>query len=520
MRPCRALAVMLLAGTVCLNAERYVLESVAYDGNGKTQERFLSGALAIQAGAGFDSEEAYEMYRAGIERKLRNERIFAFSEITEERTAQEDGTIAVSWTIRTVDSENLLVAPYPKYDSNSGLTFKIKLKDNNFLGRMSPLSLDLAFGTEKDEDEDIDETYRFFGISLDYNFPFMLGAVNARWLNNYAMQYTWGERGMEYGLSTGLKLSLPYKRLSFDLTLLQSLTRDHEYDEFGDTLFATEHALFEVPITLARTRTFGDIVYAPYSSATYNWDKDEISAENEDLRGPYFEAGHGIRLGAVNWKGNFREGFSISVKNLIGYNQETHDWIPGIQAELKAHAHWWRFNPSARAYAAGYHNGTEKIGHNLRGIKDIQKFAPAYSAKVGRKKALDVQAACILNCDLTVKVMETDWYGLGQALFHTEEPPAIFSLLRQCDFELHVSPFLDAALTTNKATGSSFDWRDGFYSGGLEVIVYPSHWRSIQIRASAGLDIGRQFLSNSLNMDWRKDNVSKKEIYVGFGLFY
>ena len=84
---------------------------------------------------------------------------------------------------------------------------------------------------------------------------------------------------------------------------------------------------------------------------------------------------------------------------------------------------------------------------------------------------------------------------------------------------MQLSPFVDAALCYNKITHTFCNLKDGFYAGGVEVIVYPLKWSGITIRASVGMDIGRQFFSDKINMDWR-ENLSKYEFSFGFGLHY
>ena len=84
--------------------------------------------------------------------------------------------------------------------------------------------------------------------------------------------------------------------------------------------------------------------------------------------------------------------------------------------------------------------------------------------------------------------------------------------------ELQISPFFDFALLRNKATGTNFYMNDGFYAGGLEFLVYPQKWRSLVVRASAGVDLGRLIMpARFFNKDWR-DEVSKYEIEIGVGL--
>ena len=84
---------------------------------------------------------------------------------------------------------------------------------------------------------------------------------------------------------------------------------------------------------------------------------------------------------------------------------------------------------------------------------------------------------------------------------------------------MQLSPFIDFALANNKATGTSFSPKDGFYTAGLEMIVFPESWKSIQVRASVGFDVGSYLLKNQLNMNWRSD-VSPYEVSVGIGLHY
>ena len=92
-------------------------------------------------------------------------------------------------------------------------------------------------------------------------------------------------------------------------------------------------------------------------------------------------------------------------------------------------------------------------------------------------------------------------------------------MLRKLNFEVQVSPFIDFALVNNKATGTSFSVKDGFYAGGMEVIVFPESWKSIQFRVSFGIDAGRYFLKRFINTDWRR-GVSKYELSIGIGLHY
>ena len=148
-------------------------------------------------------------------------------------------------------------------------------------------------------------------------------------------------------------------------------------------------------------------------------------------------------------------------------------------------------------------NGTENNGPRLRGIRDKQYFSS--SSGYGDSYACKTSGALAVNIDFPIRVFSTR--------FEKNR------VLRKLNFEVQVSPFIDFALLNNKAAGTIFSIKDGFYAGGLEVIVFPESWKSIQVRASVGFDVGSYLLKNQLNMNWRSD-VSPYEVSVGIGLHY
>ncbi len=91
-------------------------------------------------------------------------------------------------------------------------------------------------------------------------------------------------------------------------------------------------------------------------------------------------------------------------------------------------------------------------------------------------------------------------------------------IFRYIDFELQLSPFVDAALIKNRGTGSNLNYKEGIYTGGLEVLVYPEKWKSFVIRGSIGLDISKEILDGHLGFDssWRGGKAW--EAFIGLGL--
>ena len=79
---------------------------------------------------------------------------------------------------------------------------------------------------------------------------------------------------------------------------------------------------------------------------------------------------------------------------------------------------------------------------------------------------------------------------------------------------VHPLLFIDMALY-KPSTGKFIDIvKEGFYTAGGEIILYPNKMRSIQVRGSIGIDIS----SRIFKQEWRTKRGP--EIEVGIGLFY
>jgi len=77
------------------------------------------------------------------------------------------------------------------------------------------------------------------------------------------------------------------------------------------------------------------------------------------------------------------------------------------------------------------------------------------------------------------------------------------------------------ALTRDSETGRLYNPADGWYSGGMELIVYPMKMRSIYGRIMAGFDIP-EVLNNGGDTGARaeRDDSAVRELFIGIGLHY
>jgi hypothetical protein len=496
----------------------YRIIDVEYDITGATQAYALALNVPIDTNRVFATEAELQAYIADIQQQITNLRVIASVETSysflttiTERMAVSEGSpsavdiIPVVLKIATVDTFNFIIVPYPKYDSNSGLDLRLKFKNYNFFGTMETLTADIIYLF------DTDDNTHSIGANLDFDLPFKLSIFDVKWLNDYSLDYTFGKSKPEFGASTGLEFTLPFELVSLVFTIKQSADLDFDYYE-GDQLYFTENASIAIPIEIADINSWTKVHLTPDVHAVYHWDADGIT--DPDLLGPVIGTGYTLSSSRVNWIENYRSGFSFEFGQKFDYNyneikKENHeDFIPSIWAELELYRAFKYLSFNTRMYLIGIDNGDTGIGDRLRGIKDDQN-------------GIDTPLAFVANFDFPVKVLQTDWMGWGKTIFK-KEMPHFFSYL---DFEMQISPFIDIAFShivvPDANVSRSFNYKDGWYAGGLEILVYPNKMRSLQGRVSFGVDLARTlgFLESRLDTTWRS-SVSKWELFIGIGLFY
>ena len=476
---------------------------------GVTQDYVLARAVPVDTKTVFPDEATLNLYLDDYKKKLNNLRAFETIEVTYE-IEQNDVTLNVN----VKDSFHLFAIPGPKYDSNTGLIFKLKIKDSNFLGSLNTLNSGIYFMIPTVE-SDADSAE--FGFDINFDYPFKMGPFDSTWLNDLDFSYTIGEKMPEWGISTGLRIEFPISKHALIFETNQKFNNNFDYEEFGDSLYFVNDFKLSMPLKIAHLDYSGDVIYTPYLITSISWDFNGISKLNSDLSSPILTGGHRIALGRTDWESNLRNGYYFSVDNYYTYNFQRNRFYPVIEGNARAykkidlfpdsfvlrnfglctdiHAFTFMSNPKKNKYIM---NDGKAIGHYLRGIRDSQDYIRTFYS------SLNPTSALIINFDIPVHLFSTNFQK---------------SFLKYFNFDLQLSGFFDMALCYNKITQTFFNFKDAFYGTGLEIIVYPLKWSGITVRASVGLDAGRKFFAKKINMDWR-ENVSKTEIQLGFGLHY
>jgi hypothetical protein len=492
----------------------YVIREMKFDIEGRTRPYVLITNGEFKEGERIKGKDNLEKYLALKKQLLINQQVL--EEVRLEYftgESEEDGALPVKLLIHVKDSWNFIVLPYPKYDSNEGLSVTLKGRDYNFFGTMSALKLDLGYSQKDGED-----TVNF---SFESDLPFQAAGLN--WIFNFDhfLSYTFNE-ALYYQNVTGLSLLLPWRDTAFTTGFNQYITfneenSDGDIDIYGlDKRFhgpygSTELFLFwEIPTGL-EAGSFGEIAYTPGLSERINYPYGTM----DEPRKPVTTLSHSLGFGRIDWIGNYRKGLSASLVNSYSWYFDRVDapLKTGIEGSVIFHwpfsiyfgvssrlsyRQWWQWSDLRSAYIPYY-----SAGDLIRGVLDD-----------------DIRAHQILtvNLDFPVRVLRfwpSGWLNSTKLHFF--------------DFEMHFSPFTDIALFSGPyskikdkdnplADETQFSLGDMVNTVGFEILVFPAFFRSLKIRGSVGYNV-RKIKKDGLPLKWGFF-PQWDEIFIGLDHFY
>lgn len=486
----------IFTGTTFLYAqedERYQITSVKYNIKGSTLPYPLSKAVPIDQKRVFIDKEKFDYYVDDLEVKFTNQRVFDSSSIEIQfGVIDGNGIIPVFLTINTVDTWNIIALPYPKYDSNSGFNFKLKLKDYNFFGSMQVLNGDVNYQIDNSQKTTV-------AANLDFSIPFKAWEYSWNWANDLSIEFPQDEIP-EFNATTGFDVAIPIGITAITVGIEQSLVINDRSDTeiySQDPYYFNDKFYMYVPFVLRKFRYMGDLTWTPSASIASAWFLDKI--DHSDLKGPSISWAHNMGMARVDWHGNFRTGFAISAGNSYSYNVYTNEKIGvSVNGEMNGYFSFLE-RAGITGRISGYYNFYDSLsdgaGEKLRGIMNYR---------------ISSDSAFTLNVDLPVRIMHVDFIEITGV-----------SWTKYIGFEMHASPFFDMALTHDKITGRYYSFEDAWYSGGMEILVYPMKMRSIYGRISAGFDLA-EVAQNGGKLSGRslRDDSSINELLIGIGLHY
>jgi len=243
----------------------------------------------------------------------------------------------------------------------------------------------------------------------------------------------------------------------------------------------------------------GKLVYTPYISLYGNWAFNELKERKK--RGISTTFSHSLSLSRVDWKNNFREGFSFNIENSYSYNFFLKD-LPEIEVS---------------STLLGYYSFANRVGLYAQ-LDAFYFFSQELSQRAGRtlrgilNKRIKTDTGITLNFDIPIRITSFDFKEITGVEW-----------ARFLGFEWFISFFLDMALVHDMQTNRYFHPSDGWYSGGIEMILYPHKMRSIYFRISLGFDLSELKNVKGINKIAgiaKRDNEAISEIFIGIGLHY
>lgn len=469
-----------------LDAVAYKIESVEYSIKGLTKAGPLSTKIPIDKKRIFFSREEFDAYIAELNTEFHNMRTIESYEITFDFLEPQNNITPVKLKIYVKDTWNIIALPYPSFDSNSGLQFKLKLKDFNFLGSLEPLTMDLIYNRNNAGKSS-------FEFGAGFALPFHINPVRFLWNTNAGVSIN-QDKKFRFDFGTGLSAS--YK-LGVDwLTLAAGITQDIKVSASPSEkdYYLTNGFYTSLVFDIYKDQTLGTITWTPYFGIDGNWKFKEMT--NEEKKGLNINWSHSFGMGKVNWINNFRQGFTVNIDNSYKYNTYKKGNV----------------DVSFNLQTKGFYSFLERVGlygrfdffYNLFG-----KTSSEHTGKILRgilNKRIETDTAFSFNFDVPIKI----------GVFKWEEITGV-EWTRFFGFELHITPFFDMALVHDKNTDTYYNPKHGWYSGGFEIIMYPIKMRSIYARISYGHD-----LREIKNKDGyaKRDGKPVSEIFIGIGLHY
>ncbi|WP_407400841.1 hypothetical protein [Treponema sp.] len=513
--------ILLLSASFAFS-ETFCLSDIRFNSLGKTKPQYLLQTVPpLQRNHFFETKEELEEYLKQINQNLENTRLLENISYAYEITAMDDDIAFVEAEYTFEDSTSLLIFPKPSLDSNKGAELEIALKDTNFLGLASPLKAGLTF---EFGDKDEPDRYSKFtpGFNIAYDYPFHAGKTKNHWDN--LLDFRWcTEKSMpNFIYSTGITIGVPLgtdNQHELDFTARQSIVRNTDYSKYDDEFYFIEYGEVALPLTVGSIGLSTPITWKPLASIEKKWDKDGIADRNCDLhQSPLVKPGNEIFFGNVDWigKNNFRNGYTVKSGAYMGFDlhEKSNDkrLVPSAEIYVKLH--------KAFDYAGINCNFTALLGKNtryaagtfIRGALDKAYFSKGIFVD-DNNYAFTTNSAIILNLEAPIHVFTTDWVS-----FFGKHGEKHSRLLNAMNFELQVGPFIDMGLIDNWGTGNTFSIKEGIYTSGVEILVYPKKWKSYVLRGSLGFDLSKKLLDGHKGFDSSWRDGKEWECYIGLGL--
>jgi hypothetical protein len=473
----------------------YVIRKIDFNVTGRSRPYALRYHGKLEEGEELRGQAALAFYIKDRTQLLINQRILK-DNVTIDHTLGEpepDGKVPVFLLVNVSDTWNIMVFPKPLWDSNDGFDLTLKARDYNFFGTMNPLRVDLGYqlNTQKESN---------FNFLVDSDIPF--SALGFNWNINFDNQfdYSWQE-SLGYTNTAGISMELPWRRSTFTFDTTHQISWYPKNDSWEETLYGkffeglvnsiSFGAEWRIPTGL-EVFNFGELTYTPRlrQSLNYNPGSWDLQEWRESRQSHTTSLSQTLGFGRVDWIGNFREGLDVYFENDNSYNYTRRAWNNSYTINATAHylstdnlgitsrlqiRHWFLNFPRDLYYEAG---------DVLRGV-------------LNNNVAADFMISLNLEFPFRIPIRPSEWFKTSK--------------IRLFNFELFLSPILDIAVAHLPRPYKDQDTLTFYYTGGLEILLFPDVMRSFYLRFSAGFDLDKFFWDYA---------IPPVEFFAGLGHFF
>ena len=374
--------------------------------DGKIRPSALNSILRWRYHKTFDDRWELESYLREQKQILIDKKVFKSVTTSYTVISNDRGYSEVEIAVSMKEAWNIYPIPIYTYDSNLGMVTGLSMFYNNFAGTLTDLSLSGYYSPVKSEITTGLTGVRVGSFDLDFN-----------------LSQIWEEvKSVDEKDEINLKYS--YTKSEFKVNFLFHLLKDMDY------------------IVSPR-------VYLPFS---YEFEVNDTEKVNEY----YIEEGiipsfsHMLLFDQVNWIGNLRQGFTVSLENGIDYLSEERDYLGWFDGILKTYLYTPVLNYNSRLSYFYYYNGyRSNSGDRIRGILDYK---------------LTGTRGLFWNQNFVIPVVKIPTVG-----------------------DLHLSPFIDMGFVNDD--NEVFTRDEVLYTAGLSLTAYPTPLPNIQINLDWGVNL-------------------------------
>ena len=471
----------ILSAQEAVTDPAYIIDSVEYRIEGRTRQWILEDLLDLDPGTAFPDRESLIAYMARQQQVLVNQRALQDATVVAEYDDGEAAPRPVHVIVTTQDTWNIIVLPYAKYDSNTGLLLSLRGRDYNFFGTLT--ELEVNFDYERTENND-----NLFTISSGFSVPFNMLEHRWRLIMDQSLQLEGSDVDLDIGLGIGHEFEM------LGLGWQATYTQRYRYltnDEFNDGSYTTSRVALDTSMdTTIRLPGFGRLDYSPLLYTETSYRAGEISRER---RGVAVGFDQSFDAGGFDWIGNYRNGQSLMLGNDNQYNIDKNEWDTEVNGQVAVYRSLWQPTedvwPKAGVSAA-------LSGFYLIDGADADQDNAVEAARGILNDTMNGDLGLFANLDAVITV----W---------TLEPI----------FEAQFGVFFDTAMVRD-LRGDFYDStafkleRDLRFGSGIEVVGFPLFARSLYVRGSLGFDL-RKVAEGMSPLDG-----DAREIFIGLGHHY